>query len=324
MNSSIIRFPAASCVAPRRAETSFAFSAQASIPPRMHSISLSETAVALPAMRRTRRLWRSAACLAGAVLCVGAALAMPLQARAQSVAATPASEKVTRMLTTSGTGEVKVAPDYVTFNVGIRVQDKDLAKATTDEAAKTKAILAALTRSGVEAKHIQTDRIQIQPIYRTRDGDEVLDCYRVERMASVRLENPGKFDEVLTAVLAAGANTVDSIALCSKELRKHRDTARSLAVKHAREKAGAIAKDMGCLVGPPITVGENTWGGPYFNSYNYNRQTNNYMQAQTTSAPGGGETGEGADSAAFSTGTLSITANINVVFELVPDPAAWK
>lgn len=256
----------------------------------------------------------------GAVLCTLAALSLPVRAHAQTYTLVPSTGHPTqRTLTTSGNGEVKVAPDYVTFSVGVRVQDMVLSKATTEEAARTKAIVAALEKQGIEARHIQTDRISIEPVYTTHENLERLDCYRVQRMAVVRLEDPKKFDQVLQAVLAAGANTIDNISLNTKDLRTHRDTARSLAVKHAREKATAIAKDLGCKLGPPITVSENSWGGSYY--YGNNLNTNRYnAQSQSIQSNSSDSSGASESSpAAFAAGTLSITATISVVFEIIPE-----
>jgi hypothetical protein len=132
----------------------------------------------------------------------------------------------------------------------------------------------------------------------------------VRRSIVVTLRDVKRFEELLAAVLESGTNRVDGLEFRTTALRKHRDAARALALKAAREKAEAMAAELGCKVGKPVTISEGAagaglwaWGG---------RRGNQMTQNVMGEAPSGG--GEGSEG--FAPGQISVTASVNVSFEL--------
>jgi uncharacterized protein YggE len=75
--------------------------------------------------------------------------------------------------------------------------------------------------------------------------------HSVTRRIAVILHDLSKFESLLSGVLQAGVNYVHNIEFRNTELRKHRARARSMAILAAREKAVALAKDLGQKVGRP-------------------------------------------------------------------------
>jgi uncharacterized protein YggE len=65
--------------------------------------------------------------------------------------------------------------------------------------------------------------------------------------------------------LEAGATHVHGVQFRTTELRTHKDQARSLAIKAAREKAVALAGELGQGVGQPQQIHEDQsgWWSPY-------------------------------------------------------------
>ena len=74
------------------------------------------------------------------------------------------------------------------------------------------------------------------------------------------LRDISKFESILSNVLKAGANYVHGVQFRTTELRKHRDEARSLAIKAAQKKANDLAKELGQIVGKPYKIQENPSG----------------------------------------------------------------
>src|SRR5688572_3961058 len=69
------------------------------------------------------------------------------------------------LVSVSGTGEVKVQPDEIMLNLAVDVRDKSLDQARKQNDDKIASILNYLKKYGVEAKHVQTTHMTVQPIY---------------------------------------------------------------------------------------------------------------------------------------------------------------
>ena len=99
------------------------------------------------------------------------------------------------------------------------------------------------------------------------------------------------------------------------ELRKHRDSARALAIQAAREKATAMAKDAGQAIGQPITIHEDytTWYSPW-NSWWGSSSGRSAAQNVVQNAPSGA-TPERDDGLA--PGQIAVDASVTVSYELM-------
>jgi uncharacterized protein YggE len=133
----------------------------------------------------------------------------------------------------------------------VETSDKDLSQAKQQNDEIVAAVLAAAQANGVEAKHLQTDHISIEPRYRDSYEQRDFIGYFVRKTIVVTLKDIEQFDALLTDALEAGATHVHGIQFRTTELRKHRDAARELAIRAAREKAVALAEDLGQEVASP-------------------------------------------------------------------------
>ena len=125
------------------------------------------------------------------------------------------------------------------------------------------------------------------------------------------LKDLTRFEDVLTEMLKAGTNSVPGIEFQSTELRKHRDQARLMATKAAREKAVAIAGELGAKVGKPFNIRENansSYGWALRNAYQ------NVSQNVSGESGGGGEAD--AASTGFAAGQISIRASVTIDFDI--------
>ncbi|HMJ91884.1 MAG TPA: SIMPL domain-containing protein [Candidatus Acidoferrum sp.] len=211
----------------------------------------------------------------------------------------------------------KVAPDEVELMLSIETFDATLAKAKQDNDLKIKTVLESLKSHKLDARSIQTDAIVIEPHYWNRNSSDnpappKLTHYTVRRNVIVALKDVSKFETILAAALESGANYVQDITFKSSALRKHRDQARSMAIRAAKEKATALAGELGMKVGKPFTITEN--GGNYFPTYRSSGRGNALMNAQISVASDvpAAEVVQGT----FAPGQISIEANVSVVFEL--------
>jgi uncharacterized protein YggE len=216
---------------------------------------------------------------------------------------------VERSISVSGDAEVKVAPDQVQLMLAIETAEKTVSKAKALNDERLARTLAVLKKQGIAEKDLQTDQVSINPVndsgsYGYSKMKEP-DGFQVRRSISVLLRDVSKFEGLLTAVLEAGTNHVEGISFQTSELRKHRDTARALALKAAKEKAEAMAKEYGLKVGKARSIAESSsgWAGPYLRG--------GVAQNMVQNVGGGGESSE-----AFAAGQISVRATVSVTFDV--------
>ena len=155
----------------------------------------------------------------------------------------PGQQATPRLITVTGQSEVNVVPDEVVITLGVETLDKKLSAAKTQNDASVKKILALAPQYQIEAKYVQTSQISIYPRYQGGSwGGSNFIGYEVEKTIVFILKDVSKFEEFLSGVLEAGANSVQGIQFRTTELRKYKDQARAMAVKAAKEKAVAKAQ----------------------------------------------------------------------------------
>ena len=236
-------------------------------------------------------------------------------------AALVADEPDPPTISVSGTAEVRVVPDNAVLRFSIDSRAVELAAAVADNDAKVKAVVRFLTESKIDDKFIRTELIRIRPIFeqpskspyprqqtaqgaassQPRSVEEKIKPigYSARREISVTINDLSSFETIYRGLIERGVNEVDNLAFQSSELRKHRDEARLLAVRAAREKAEAMARELGCTLAAVQTIRESNpgWRG------------SNMMQNRVSLA--GGEAGSSVAS-----GMMTISATVDVVFVL--------
>jgi uncharacterized protein len=214
----------------------------------------------------------------------------------------------------SGSAEVKVAPDEIRISVGVETRHENLDEATRQHDERMKTALGFLKTSGVPDKNVQTDFINVQPEYDSNVSRVKPVVYIVRKSIGIKLTTVTNLEPVLTGLLKHGANYIHDIDFRTTQLRKHRDQARALAIRAAREKADAFARELGVTCGKPININASEWGGWWSSSgsnwgwggRNYSAQSQNTVQNMGGSSDSAGET--------LSIGQISVSATVNVSF----------
>ena len=212
------------------------------------------------------------------------------------------------LITVTGQAEVRVPPDEVLFTLAVENVDKDMLVANKKTDDSVKQILAIARRHDVKPEDVQTSNISVQPKYNTDDMEyearrnikRVLIGYQVSKTVAVRLRDISRFDEMLAEILKAGITRLSNMEFRDSQLRKHRDEARRMAMRAAKEKADLLAREIGQSIGPAYSITETT--------RDYAPRA---MQNVSSDA------GEAAESeSALAPGTLSVTAQVTVRFRL--------
>ncbi len=239
-------------------------------------------------------------------LLLASALALSTHVWAQEASEPP-------LISVSGRAEVRVTPDEVLLTVGVETFDLDLATAKADNDVRIQAILAVASEHGIDRRHLQTDYLNVEPRYEYEWERRNFLGYAVRKTLVVTLRDIDKFESVLSGVLEAGANHVHGIDFRTTELRRYRDQARSQALQAAKEKAAAMAAELGLEVGEPRSIQEGYVGwwssyGSWWGSRPRGSMTQNVIQ-NVAEQPGEAE-------GPTAPGQLAVTAEVRVSFIL--------
>ncbi len=222
-----------------------------------------------------------------------------------------------RLITVTGDADVKVVPDEVIITLGVHTWNAKLDIAEQSNEDVVKKAIKTIESFGIEAKHIKTEYFTISPTYTDvyNERTPTIDGYSVRKTMVVTLRDVPKFESLLTAVLKSGVTHVHGIQFRTTELRKYRDTARALAIKAAKEKAAALASELGQEIGKPQSIKEEysnwwSWYGGWWGSYYGGGMSQNVVQ----NAGGGG--GSASDESAIAPGQITVNARVSVSFEL--------
>ena len=230
-----------------------------------------------------------------------AALTFSLRAQEVPVHAPP------RTISTSGEAIVYVVPDEVIVNFGVQTFDKDLDKSKAANDEMSAKLLKSIKALGVEDKHVQTDTLNIEIQYNDRHLG--IEGYVASRLYLVTLKDTKLLEKLIDTGLKNGANQLHGFEFKTSELRKHRDQARKMAIKAAKEKAVALAGELEMKVGKPRTISEGSIGY-YGRSWGANGFANSNQNA-VQAAPEGGEGGE-----TMPLGQMAVHASVSVSFDL--------
>jgi hypothetical protein len=207
-----------------------------------------------------------------------------------------------------------VVPDEVILTLGVETWDKDLDTARRRNDQIVGKVLALAGEHGIAPQHLQTDYVGIEPRYRNgyyEDRDFI--GYFVHKTVAITVRDLGQFEDLLAEALDAGVNYVHGIQFRTTDLRTYRDEARSLAIQAAREKAEAMAHELGQEIGGPHRIEEvqSGWGSAY-NAWWGSRWGSGMSQNVVQEIAAGSVLTEGS----LAPGQINVTAKVAVSFVL--------
>lgn len=213
-----------------------------------------------------------------------------------------------------GEGKVETKPDIAKFSVSVFTEGSATALADTQSknAEKTNAVIAFVKEKGVTEADIKTTNYSIEPkytypkcIYTSVDTvcpSQQLVGYTVRNTVEVKVRDFTKISDLMSGVVAKGANDLSGPNFDIDEPENVKAKARELAIQKAKDKAEAIAKAAGIKVGRIIAVNEDSSG--YY-------PLTNYRSAKMDSA-----FATGAAAPSMEAGSQEVTAQMTLTFEI--------
>lgn len=207
-----------------------------------------------------------------------------------------------------------VAPDEVVFTLKVENVNFDVtkAKAKTDEDVKKIFALARVYK--IDPQNVQTDYIRISERYETATQNKPREFkgYAVSQNTTVLLKDLSRFESLLADVVKAGISNIGNVTFRASQMRKYMDQARSLAMRAAREKAAALAGEIGQRIGKAYTISEiGTTVSPA-----YEEERDDYPSNYSNSVSS--EIGKGVadNQTTIAPGMIAIVTRVKVSFEL--------
>jgi len=212
----------------------------------------------------------------------------------------------------SGYGEAFGAADIATFNFSVVSEKSTVAAAQTDATNKINAITKYLKDSGIAEKDIQTTDYSVNPQYDYINqactggycpgGKQVLRGYEVRQTTTIKVRDLTRAGDLLAGVGGKGATELSGLQFTFDDPNKLQNDARGKAIADAKQKADALAKQLGVTLVRVVSFNENGGGypGPVYSK-----------------AVGMGMGGDAVQSAPeISVGQNKVSSNVSITYEI--------
>jgi len=163
-----------------------------------------------------------------------------------------AADGTPRLVSVTGSGEVKAQPDMASVTLGVEARNPSLAAARAEVNATVERVLALTRELKIDPRQVDSTRLQVQPDYRwdEKTSQQVLLGYLVSRQVDIELRDLDQLGSLLEKSVTAGVNQVGGARLDSSRRKELEREALARAVEDARLNADALARAAGARLGP--------------------------------------------------------------------------
>jgi uncharacterized protein YggE len=173
--------------------------------------------------------------------------------------AASAAEAGPRLITITGTGEVRAVPDQAELSAGVITEARTAAAALAENSRRMNSVFEAIKKLGVSDRSIQTSGFNVSPQYPAYNSNEPqrITGYQVTNTVQVKLADLKQTGPALDALVAEGANNINSVGFSIADPAPLLAKARAEAVREATEEAETYARAAGVKLGAVQTIEES-------------------------------------------------------------------
>jgi uncharacterized protein len=210
-----------------------------------------------------------------------------------------APENQERTVSVNGSAQVSLTPDIAYISIGVTTEGADAALAVERNNTQAQNVINRLKTLGIDEQDILTNNFSIYPtpVY-TPEGQSRETTFTVTNTVFVTLRDLDQVGQILGAVVESGANQITGIQFDVADKTAALTEARQLAVDNSRQLAEELATAAGVNLGPVKSI--SMLGGHYPMPVTLQREV---AVMDVGSVP-------------ISTGQLTITVDVNVVYEI--------
>lgn len=186
------------------------------------------------------------------------------------LAAVPAFAQMTQptvgvngtLLNVSSNAEATRIPDVARISAGVVTQAVDSNSALRANAQQMDKVMAAIKKSGIAERDVQTSGVNLNPQYKYEDNKAPqIIGYQASNMVNIKVRDISKLGHVLDALAENGANQINGPMFSIDQPEPVYDQARLDALKQAKTRADTYAKALGLRVVRIVSIDENNNGG---------------------------------------------------------------
>jgi uncharacterized protein YggE len=227
-------------------------------------------------------------------------LAVVVLASACASAAPSTAQPAPRTLSVNGNAQASLTPDVAYINIGVHSENADAKEAVASNNVSAQAVTDALKALGVDEKDIRTSNFSIYPQDEWGpDGQKIGTKFVVDNTVYVTLRDLNKIGDILGTAVSAGANSINGIQFDVADKTPFLADARKAAVENAKLQAEDLAKAAGVELGEVQSIS-------YYNTYS----SPVALDMKSVGIGGGGA------SVPVSSGQLTISVDVSVIFEI--------
>ncbi|GGD26568.1 SIMPL domain-containing protein [Flavobacterium orientale] len=201
-------------------------------------------------------------------------------------------------ISVNGEGRVKVVPDRVEINLGVKNLGKDAAEVKKLNDETVDKVLKYIKKFGIPASDFKTTQVSLN---RTYDYDKKKQTYQASQTIAIVLKDLTKYDELMMGLMDNGVNSIDNVEFKSSKMEQHKSEARKLAIIDAKKKAEDYVSVLNQKVGKAILIMDNSshYQPPMYKNTLYAMEASDSSSQQT-----------------LAIGEIDILTNVSVSFVL--------
>lgn len=151
-----------------------------------------------------------------------------------------------------GSSLVRVEPDIVSLDFAVSRIQKHPKDAFQDVRKASQNVRRYLEQAKVD--EVNTSRVSISQAFRFVSGEQKFMGYTAKVVFHVLLKTLDQMEDLLSGIVDAGANEIESVEFQTTKLKELRADARRQAVSSAREKAENYCSAAGVTLGKVIHI----------------------------------------------------------------------
>jgi len=207
-------------------------------------------------------------------------------------------------ITVSEEGEVYATPDLAIAVFSVVNEATTVDKALVKNTERVNKVIEEVKKQGVADKDVKTSHFSMYPRYEYFEttGKRILAGYEITNSLEVKIREMQKIGQIMETATNAGANQVGDLQFTIDQPDELKAKARGEAIKKAKDKAKAIASQLGVEL---VRVTN-------FNESSEMPHVAKYEMVMAESAMGKGE----AAAPEIMTGENKISVRVNITYEI--------
>ena len=209
-------------------------------------------------------------------------------------------------VTTFGSAIIRVKPDVAALHFDVRSGiNKHPSEAFREARENAKRVRAYLAGAGLS--EFGSSRVNLSPVWDYKGKQDKFRGFSATITFGLKLRDLDRLDEVLSGVVDAGVNIIESVDFQTSRLKELRAEARKKAIRAAREKAGIYCAEAGVEVGKVVHIEDAN--PDQLRGREGHRSGENFETAQA-------HTGDDEEPGALEPGQIMVGAAVIVAFKL--------